>query len=138
MWATNSTTYCDIVRAYNQCMFIYHPYMWSILYTCISTNWIITAVFLQYRFVNFKFPRYTTLLVLTCCELLLLDCPNSLIFHKHWLNVHTPLCLMYLFWRYLTRGRLIWHLCQSSIRPSLYFCSVVKSRSNPFLEPTST
>ena len=35
------------------------------------------------------------------------------------------------FWRYLTRG-LIWHLSQSSIRPSIYFSS------NPFLEPTST
>ena len=41
------------------------------------------------------------------------------------------------FWRYLTRG-LIWHLCQSSIRPSIYFSSIVKSRSNPFLEPSST
>jgi len=30
------------------------------------------------------------------------------------------------------------HLSQSSIRPSIYFSSVVKSRSNPFLEPTST
>ena len=27
---------------------------------------------------------------------------------------------------------------QSSIRPSIYFSSIVKSRSNPFLEPTST
>ena len=32
---------------------------------------------------------------------------------------------------------LIWHLSQSSIRPSLYFSSIVKSRSNPFLESTS-
>ena len=40
------------------------------------------------------------------------------------------------FWRYLMRG-LIWHLSQSSIRPSIYFSSFVKSRSNPFLEPTS-
>ena len=38
------------------------------------------------------------------------------------------------FWRYLTRG-LIWHLSQSSIRPSIYFSSIVTSRSNPFLEP---
>ena len=38
-------------------------------------------------------------------------------------------------WRYLTR-RLIWHLSQSSTRPSLYFSSIVKSRSSPFLEPT--
>ena len=41
------------------------------------------------------------------------------------------------FWRYLTR-RLIWHLSQSSIRPSIYISSIVKSRSNLFLEPTST
>ena len=33
---------------------------------------------------------------------------------------------------------LIWHLSQSSIRPSIYFSSIVKSRSKPFLEPTST
>ena len=31
----------------------------------------------------------------------------------------------------------IWHLSQSSVRPSNYFSSIVKSRSNPFLEPTS-
>ena len=29
-------------------------------------------------------------------------------------------------------------LSQSSIRPSIYFSSIVKSRLNPFLEPTST
>ena len=40
-------------------------------------------------------------------------------------------------WRYLTRVH-IWHLSQSSIRPSIYFSSFVKSGSNPFLEPTST
>ena len=40
-------------------------------------------------------------------------------------------------WRYLTRG-LIWHLSQYSIRPSIYFSLIVKSRLNPFLEPTST
>jgi len=33
---------------------------------------------------------------------------------------------------------LIWHLSQSSIRPSIYFSLIVKSRSNLFLEPTST
>jgi len=36
---------------------------------------------------------------------------------------------------YLTR-RLIWHLSQSFIRPSIYFSLIVKSRSNPFLEST--
>ena len=41
------------------------------------------------------------------------------------------------FWRYLKRW-LIWYLSQSSIRPSIYFSSIVISRSNPFLEPTST
>ena len=41
------------------------------------------------------------------------------------------------FWRYLTRG-LIWYWSQSSIRPSIYFSSMVKSCSNPFLKPTST
>jgi len=41
------------------------------------------------------------------------------------------------FWRYLTRA-LIWHLSQSSIWSSIYLSSIVKSRSNPFLEPTST
>ena len=40
-------------------------------------------------------------------------------------------------WRYLTR-ELIWHLSQSSIRSSIYFSSIVKSRPNPFLEPTGT
>ena len=29
-------------------------------------------------------------------------------------------------------------LSQSSIRPSIYFSSIVKSRSNPFLKSTST
>jgi len=32
----------------------------------------------------------------------------------------------------------LWHLSQSSIRPSNYFSLIVKSLSNPFLEPTST
>ena len=32
----------------------------------------------------------------------------------------------------------IWYLRQSSIRPSIYFSSIVKSRSNLFLEPTGT
>ena len=41
------------------------------------------------------------------------------------------------FWRFLTR-ELIWLLSQSSIRPSIYFSLIVKSRSNPFLEPIST
>ena len=31
-----------------------------------------------------------------------------------------------------------WHLSQSSIRHSIYFSLIVKSRSNPFLEQTST
>ena len=35
-----------------------------------------------------------------------------------------------LFWRYLTRG-IIWHLSESSIRPSICFSLIVKSRSNP-------
>ena len=52
------------------------------------------------------------------------------------LNTSYPFCLVW-FWRYLTRG-LIWHLSQTSIRPSIYFSSIVKSRSNPYLEPTST
>ena len=41
------------------------------------------------------------------------------------------------FWQFLTRG-LIWHLSQSSVRPSIYFSLIVKSCSNLFLEPTST
>ena len=45
--------------------------------------------------------------------------------------------LFFWFWQYLTRG-LVWHLSTSSIRPSSYFNSIVKSRSNPFLELTST
>ena len=45
--------------------------------------------------------------------------------------------LIVLLWRYLTR-ELIWHNCQSSMRPSIYFSLIVKSISNPFLEPTST
>ena len=40
-------------------------------------------------------------------------------------------------WWYLTK-ELIWHLSQSSIRPLIYFSSIVNSRSNPFVEPTST
>ena len=44
--------------------------------------------------------------------------------------------LIFRLWRYLTRG-LIWQLSQSSIRPSIYYNSIVKSRSNPSLEPTS-
>jgi len=52
------------------------------------------------------------------------------------LSVIWRLRVKFWFWRYLTRG-LIWHLSQSSIRPSLYFSSIVKSRSNPLLEPTS-
>ena len=49
----------------------------------------------------------------------------------------TILSFGFCFWRYLTRG-LIWHISQSSIRPSIYFSSIVNSLSNPFLEPTST
>ena len=47
------------------------------------------------------------------------------------------LVCLFCFWRYLTRG-LNWHLSENSIRPSIYFSSIVKSRSNPFLERTST
>ena len=43
---------------------------------------------------------------------------------------------LFCFWRYLTRW-LIFRLSQSSMSPSLYFSSIVKSRSHPFLEPTS-
>jgi len=39
------------------------------------------------------------------------------------------------FWRYLTRG-IIWQLTPSFIRTSVYFSSILKSRSNPFLQPT--
>ena len=35
-------------------------------------------------------------------------------------------------------GAYLTFLSQSSIRPSICFSSIVKSRSNPFLEPTST
>jgi len=45
--------------------------------------------------------------------------------------------VIFWFWRYLMRGG-IWHLSQSSIRSSIYFNLIVKSRSNLFLEPTST
>ena len=41
--------------------------------------------------------------------------------------------VVFRFWRYLTR-ELNWHLSQSSIRPSIYFSSIVNTRSNPFLE----
>ena len=53
------------------------------------------------------------------------DFPNNITILKVW------------FWRYLTT-ELIWHLSQSSIRPSIYLSLIVKSRSYPFLEPTST
>ena len=33
---------------------------------------------------------------------------------------------------------LIWHLSESSIRPVIDYTLIVKSHSNPFLEPTST
>ena len=42
------------------------------------------------------------------------------------------------FWRYLTGSLYIRNLSQSSIRPSVCLSSIVKTRSNPFLEPTST
>ena len=38
-----------------------------------------------------------------------------------------------LCWRYL-RMKLISHKCQSSIRSSIYFSLIAKSKSNPFLE----
>ena len=41
------------------------------------------------------------------------------------------------FWLFLTRG-LIWHLSKSSIRPSICFSLIVRSRLNPFLETTNT
>ena len=55
---------------------------------------------------------------------------------QRFIGIHDD-SVMFWFWRYLTRG-LIWHLSQPSIKPSIYFSSIVKSRSNPFLEPTST
>ena len=65
----------------------------------------------------------------------------SVLLMYFWFTVWFNLFVFRLFWgggwRYLTR-RLIWHLSQSSIRPSIYFSSIVKSLSNPFLEPTST
>jgi len=39
-----------------------------------------------------------------------------------------------LVWTIFNEGA---YLSQSSILPSIYFSSIVKSRSNPFLEPTT-
>ena len=39
--------------------------------------------------------------------------------------------LQFWFWRYLTRGGLIYHLSHSSIRPSNYFSLIVKSTPTP-------
>ena len=68
--------------------------------------------------------------------------------NSHCVTSYPYICLQYLtklnstllfglVWRYLARG-FIWHLSQSSIRPSIQFSLIVKSCSNPFLEPTST
>ena len=51
-----------------------------------------------------------------------------------WLNESKQWVKVVWIWRYLTSG-LIWHLSRSSIRPSIYFSLIVKSSSNPFLEP---
>jgi len=45
--------------------------------------------------------------------------------------------VLFWFWQYLKRV-LIWHVTQSSIKPSIHFSSIVKSGSNPYLEPTCT
>ena len=50
--------------------------------------------------------------------------------------IYTHVQYKFWFWRYLTRG-LFWHLSQSPKRPSIYFSSILKSRSNLFLEPIS-
>ena len=43
----------------------------------------------------------------------------------------TGRCWLFGVWRYLMGGGGdIWHLSQSSSRPSIYFCSIVKSRPN--------
>ena len=48
-----------------------------------------------------------------------------------WIPRWRGLCYICVFW--------FWrHLSQSSIWPSIYCSSIVTSRSNPFLEPTST
>ena len=52
---------------------------------------------------------------------------NTLLSYTY--HIFLPRCFLYLF---------IWHLSQSYIRPSIYFSSIVKSRSKPFLEPTRT
>ena len=38
------------------------------------------------------------------------------------------------FWRYLTRG-LIWHLSQSSIRPSIWFSTIVNAQIRSWNQP---
>ena len=51
----------------------------------------------------------------------------------HTKSICPSVCLVLVlvwFWRYLTTG-FIWHLSQSSIRPSIYFSLILKSRSDP-------
>ena len=69
------------------------------------------------------------------CHLMYKD--NSTIWYFHTRAITWYFFFFFWCWRYLTRG-LIWHLSQSSIRPSIYFSLIVKSRSNPLQEPTST
>ena len=78
------------------------------------------------------------ILYVTCPSKFLTTSKRQRCLHLNRSNImHTLIIyLKYMFWRYLTRGGgLIWHLSQYFIRPSIYFSSIVISRSNPFLEP---
>jgi len=48
------------------------------------------------------------------------------------MNEHKLYNLAFWIWQYLKRC-LIWHWSQSSIRPSIHFILIVKSRSNLFM-----
>ena len=94
-----------------------------------------------YLFVLFRIKCAAYMIILSVLEVsLLVMFILWVCMHVGWGGVLVCTCLFRLaslsncqyfwfwFWRYLKRG-LIWHLSQSSIRPSIDFSSIVKSSS---------
>ena len=91
---------------------------WSLRRVFFHTRISQKNFFFHNQFINFSFKMFRWMVNITSWHCWY----QCIMFYSNVYTIHT----------------FIWHLSQSSIRPSIYFSSIVKSRSNPFLEPTST
>ena len=78
-----------------------------------------------------------TYVVVVFISLLFSSCKDSFFLIICMILLFVFKCIWFWFWYYLTR-ELTWHTYKSTMRPSMYFSLILKSRSNPFLDLTST